>query len=695
MPPRSIAALLLLLLVVAAAAVSTSAAAPAPSPPPNPTASSVPKNSKPPVADKPAAKPAASAAADATKREPARKPNPITGPRAAAAAAAAPSPPAARAANAAKPSTTPKPEPRKPNPITGPRAAAAKAPAPAPKATAAPAKNAAPAAPAPKDAAAATAALAAAVRARNNTNAANAAPKVQALDAPAPAAPATDPLAGARLGDPNTGGWRPGRATFVSVQDFRLAVEAGRSFGRSLTPPPPKKKTPNPPRKKKPRKFGAPNAFAKRYDPTRGDGSFGVLEYGACGYTDLLRDGKSVAPSFPRSEFAAVADVSPEHLGGCGRCYEVRCKNTDEKGGTPVLNNEGQPISLRTVGDATSHNQSVRYFEGDFGRPVLEDIDPTVRDSQNRPFPGNSASASNGMRVKCFPGAPSVRVRLADSCPCRQVLKAGDPTAKSDGEVRRQQWCCGGSGVSTVDSDKPFEGLTHFDLSYDAFEKLAHPVYGVQMIEFRPVDCDSGKPLPSRVANQPVPYVDRRTIYGDTGIRPGWLWFPYSKNRAELIRKGAFPAGAGNKEAAAATCVELTRGGGLTFECRDCGGRLGLQPFSPATYGPGGGGAGGRRDAVVFWLALDGGDAKKAPNLKVFLRNTNAGQDKGYCRNAIFTSQLPVFEERAGGWRRYVVPLQMLGCDYPGATLQDVNRLEFQNEGEMPVPFCLAQVGLA
>lgn len=440
--------------------------------------------------------------------------------------------------------------------------------------------------------------------------------------------------------------------------------------------------------------FGAPASFAKRYDPTRGDGSFGVLEYGACGYTDLLRDGKSVAPSFPRTQFAAVADVSPEHQGGCGRCYEVRCKSAGNDG-TPVLNNEGQPISLSTVGDAQAHNQSVRYFEGDFGRPVLEDIDPTVTDSKGRPFPGNSASASNGMRVKCFPGSPTVRVRLADSCPCRQVLKAGDPTAKSDGEVRRQQWCCGGSGVSTLENDRPFDALTHFDLSYDAFETLAHPVYGVQMVEFRPVDCDSGKPLPSRVAGATAPYIDRRTIYGDSGIRPGWLWFPYSKNRAELVRKGAFPAGPGNKEPAAATCAELTRGGGLTFECRDCGGRTGLQPFSAETYGPGGGGAGGRRDAVVFWLQPDGGDPKNAPNLKIFLRNTNAGQDKGYCRNSIFTSQLPVFEERQGGWRRYVVPLSMLGCDYPGATLREVNRLEFQNENEMPVPFCLAQVGLA
>jgi cullin-associated NEDD8-dissociated protein 1 len=37
--------------------------------------------------------------------------------------------------------------------------------------------------------------------------------------------------------------------------------------------------------------------------------------------------------------------------------------------------------------------------------------------------------------------------------------------------------------------------VKHFDISYDAFEQLAHPVYGVAMIEYRTVDCDTGAPL--------------------------------------------------------------------------------------------------------------------------------------------------------------------------------------------------------
>ena len=35
----------------------------------------------------------------------------------------------------------------------------------------------------------------------------------------------------------------------------------------------------------------------------------------------------------------------------------------------------------------------------------------------------------------------------------------------------------------------------HFDLSYWAFEKLAHPVYGLQMVDFKAVSCLTSEPL--------------------------------------------------------------------------------------------------------------------------------------------------------------------------------------------------------
>lgn len=49
-----------------------------------------------------------------------------------------------------------------------------------------------------------------------------------------------------------------------------------------------------------------------------------------------------------------------------------------------------------------------------------------------------------------------------------QVLKDGAPGVAPGGETRKQNWCCELSGKLQQ----------HFDISYYAFEKLVHPVYG-------------------------------------------------------------------------------------------------------------------------------------------------------------------------------------------------------------------------
>jgi hypothetical protein len=55
---------------------------------------------------------------------------------------------------------------------------------------------------------------------------------------------------------------------------------------------------------------------------------------------------------------------------------------------------------------------------------------------------------------------PSIVVTVIDSCPCSH--------AKPDGQTAAQPWCCG--------------DVYHFDMSFWAFERLAHPVYGVAMV---------------------------------------------------------------------------------------------------------------------------------------------------------------------------------------------------------------------
>lgn len=74
-----------------------------------------------------------------------------------------------------------------------------------------------------------------------------------------------------------------------------------------------------------------------------------------------------------------------------------------------------------------------------------------------------------------------------------------------------------------------------YKVSYDAFEQLAHPLYGRIMLEFRPADCSSGALLPSYTPG----YISRTDIYGQDGTQPGWNWFPYSDSYSEYAAPGA------------------------------------------------------------------------------------------------------------------------------------------------------------
>ncbi len=46
--------------------------------------------------------------------------------------------------------------------------------------------------------------------------------------------------------------------------------------------------------------------------------------------------------------------------------------------------------------------------------------------------------------------------------------------------------------------------------------------YGQVMLEYRPVDCDSGVPLPFDPG-----YISRTDVYGLNGIQAGWSWEPF------------------------------------------------------------------------------------------------------------------------------------------------------------------------
>lgn len=62
--------------------------------------------------------------------------------------------------------------------------------------------------------------------------------------------------------------------------------------------------------------YGAPESFSATFDPIRGKGSFGVLAYGSCGFTDT-----SGNVPFPKDQVAAAADGNPDYPGICVQIY--------------------------------------------------------------------------------------------------------------------------------------------------------------------------------------------------------------------------------------------------------------------------------------------------------------------------------------------------------------------------------------
>ncbi|WIA23970.1 hypothetical protein OEZ85_013605 [Tetradesmus obliquus] len=382
--------------------------------------------------------------------------------------------------------------------------------------------------------------------------------------------------------------------------------------------------------------YGAPKSVAAAYDPSRGEGSFGILAYGSCGYTN-----EGGALPFPRTQYAASADGSPDFPGSCGRCYDIRCKTGR------VLNNQGQPIQI-TNG----------FYEGDKFRPYLPAINPNVPDTKGRAFPGNPAP-NGSQTTRCYAGSPTIRIRIADSCPCTQVLKDSAPGVAAGGETRTQTWCC-----STQD-------VRHFDVSYDTFEQLAHPVYGVAMIEYRTVDCDSGAALPEG-------YIDKSTIYSG-GPRPGWSWFPYSSSNFTLIIPGAAtPAGTPS------TCLSISPGGGLSFKCRECY-KAGFQPFAGAS-------------AISFWIRSNTQSSDpfasstppgQAPGLKLILQKQESGN---YCASEPTTNTTAPVATAAGGWFQFSVPTSAFNCGGSGITLADVTQFELQNKNERNADVCIGEI---
>ncbi|GMH42137.1 hypothetical protein BSKO_10056 [Bryopsis sp. KO-2023] len=313
--------------------------------------------------------------------------------------------------------------------------------------------------------------------------------------------------------------------------------------------------------------------------------------------------------------------------GSCGRCYEIRCKTG------VILNGDGvTPSSI---------------YDGYY----LPRFVHNLRDPEGRPWPGKPDEYKELKYTQCREDVESIFITIIDSCPC--VYIGG----------RKQASCCG--------------PLPHFDLSFWAFNKLAHPLYGNMMMEYRPVGCVTREPLYTG-----KPYISG-TIYGD---RPGagWGWGSYGEKESVLFaqHEGLYQS--------TATCLILTPGGGLGFYCRGCE-KEGFQPLK-------------NKHSLEFWIrpryteieSLGG----NVMDLGVYLSQMH---DLEYSKTGAFTIpskfcnfKVPLASHtplgKSGEWLMFRLPFSDFRCKGE-LKLSGVNRIVFENDGEHKnVEFCLDEV---
>lgn len=315
--------------------------------------------------------------------------------------------------------------------------------------------------------------------------------------------------------------------------------------------------------------FDAPASWKRAFAPH----AFGDLHGNGCGFVNKHEGLESNADfPFPLDAVAAVADFDSRLFeGACGSCFEIRCVTG------PVLWSYDQ-------------DDRVRYTDP----PGFFERAPNATDTTGRAVPKRNAESFDGVEAeyaRCWNTSRSLFVTIVDKCPCEYFYE--------------QRVCCG--------------PMPHFDLSYYAHEKLAHPIQGKIMIQFRPVACGSRAPVDARLgaaarmetravgsedgvlsradrSGQRVARVGgsrkdgsrkderrRPVVVFENGPAPGWLLSAYGDRFLTVFARGR-GVGGGN-----ATCVTVRPGGRLLARCERCEDRL--KPF-----------AGNDGRVVTFWI---------------------------------------------------------------------------------------------
>jgi cullin-associated NEDD8-dissociated protein 1 len=207
--------------------------------------------------------------------------------------------------------------------------------------------------------------------------------------------------------------------------------------------------------------------------------------------------------------------------------------------------------------------------------------------------------------------------------------------------------------------------VQHFDLSFWAFEKLAHPLFGTMMLNFRPVDCYTKKPFDTF-----VPGFINETIYGDR-VESGWSYNVYESDQNQFALPGAGVGGSN------ATCLAPRAKGGVTFTARN-GSASGYQPFTKA-------------NTLTISIRNNGtaGNTGVPQNLKLTLQNT---EQELYCGGNVILGQTVQPSSTKGDYSVFSIPMGQFGCNNP--SLAQVDALGIQNTGDQSEAFCMDDIAL-
>lgn len=276
----------------------------------------------------------------------------------------------------------------------------------------------------------------------------------------------------------------------------------------------------------------------------------------------------------------------------------------------------------------------------------------------------------------------SVIVRITDTCPCHYPPN----------EYSNKRWCCG--------------DMEHFDLSAWAFEKIAELRWGVIGLKYRgPVPCDYKPSNPAADVPYPSPGQDP-----PIGSRPVRDWPEYTKwaPAPVTIFQDKYMNGWGDASwnswvqplrdssqsglnGSTGLCAKVYSQGALAMS-------TGKKAFQNRRL---------LRFAVYVGVTGLDGTSAQVPNLRL-----NIGGQKGSCTSISIYSVRPTqFEPRCTYcadyfyiWEVYLVafagwsPTAVVntnnfnGCGWQAA--QDLNRIEFRNDGQFDQWVCVDQVQL-